>query len=754
MIPFIVRHLSREARGLLEISSWSFTSWLPAWMVPFAVAGIILLCLMCYFRFANEPSRNWRIAMTALRVAAYLSLLLIIARPSLEVIGRGAPAGVVPIVVDGTLSMRIQDSPGRPRIADARHALDACMSGNPAPDLMTFTPYWHGEEFRLLGTGELPEPDGQMTCVASMLDNAMERHAGAYLPGLVLLSDGAHNSPVPVEPAIQRLKNRNIPVYPIGIGVENPRDLAVTYVLGEDVVFQDEKARIFLNIHQNGYTGESIRVRLFMDDEQIHVENYVIAKEGENVFPVEYVPPRKGTFTLRASVDPLPEEVTTENNHYDKSVRVIDESIRVLLVFGTPSWEFRYLSGVFERDRRVEFSSFLATVDPRVIRSHESHFIAAPPDNIAELNANYDLIILSRIDIGLLPSGFVAAIEEFVEVHGGSLALLSDPHDIPHSLSGSRLEPLLPIRFDSPRRMTYRDELFNPVNDNLRLELTDEGSANPLTIFSGDVQENISIWSEFPPIPRGFLNARLKPSSVLIANFRTPAGVAHPAIVHHNYGKGMVLFIGFDSTWRWRREHGNRYFRAFWSKVAQFMGLPHLLGEAAQSAIFTSRESITVGDMVSVRARVSNPDYSPYVAESIQLMVTEDEVTRNLEMRPGPERLGVYETEMLASMPGEITLNLDERFNAPPLTLRAIQQLREFQNAGMDRDFLERLARETGGRFFTPAEAEDLPAAIYAGRPAIQLDLHFSLWDSLLTLVLASLFFSAEWACRRWRNLD
>ena len=65
----------------------------------------------------------------------------------------------------------------------------------------------------------------------------------------------------------------------------------------------------------------------------------------------------------------------------------------------------------------------------------------------------------------------------------------------------------------------------------------------------------------------------------------------------------------------------------------------------------------------------------------------------------------------------------------------------------------KRIAEETGGRFFTPADAAALPEAIsYSGRGVTVVE-ERELWDMPIVLLLLLGAIGAEWALRRTRGL-
>jgi hypothetical protein len=77
----------------------------------------------------------------------------------------------------------------------------------------------------------------------------------------------------------------------------------------------------------------------------------------------------------------------------------------------------------------------------------------------------------------------------------------------------------------------------------------------------------------------------------------------------------------------------------------------------------------------------------------------------------------------------------------------------EYFDAAMRSSLLQRVAEETGGRFFTPATAAALPEAIsYSGRGVTVVE-ERDLWDMPVILMLLLALIAADWAYRRKRGL-
>ena len=87
------------------------------------------------------------------------------------------------------------------------------------------------------------------------------------------------------------------------------------------------------------------------------------------------------------------------------------------------------------------------------------------------------------------------------------------------------------------------------------------------------------------------------------------------------------------------------------------------------------------------------------------------------------------------------------------LNVRASAGDAEYFDAAMRAPLLQRIADETGGRFFMPANAASLPEAVsYSGRGVTVVE-ERELWDMPIVLLLIVGLISAEWGIRRSQGL-
>jgi hypothetical protein len=126
-------------------------------------------------------------------------------------------------------------------------------------------------------------------------------------------------------------------------------------------------------------------------------------------------------------------------------------------------------------------------------------------------------------------------------------------------------------------------------------------------------------------------------------------------------------------------------------------------------------------------------------------------VSRDGEYRGSfvPDEPGVYDIKVDATRAGGDQKSLG---NAE-VHVRASAGDAEYFDAAMRGSLLRRIAEDTGGRFFTPANANLLPEAVtYTGRGVTVVE-ERDLWDMPIILIALLGLLGAEWGFRRVRGL-
>ncbi len=243
-------------------------------------------------------------------------------------------------------------------------------------------------------------------------------------------------------------------------------------------------------------------------------------------------------------------------------------SVHVLYVESWPRWEFRHHRGLLQ-DPLSRQNGFRGRV---VLLGTEDASLPDDPARAAGLPIrgeldHFDLVVLGDIDPAdkRLGPEYLKNLARFVK-DGGGLVVIAGPHHIPHDLKGTALEPILPIELGTPpakdKPDTERKEGYRPVP-------TPFGWQHPafrLGTAATDSPDAVrKVWESLPEMYWWAEGYVARPKAEILATHPTAGGKElHPLMVSHKLGQGRCLFVGFDETWRWRRDDSDRHYRAFW----------------------------------------------------------------------------------------------------------------------------------------------------------------------------------------------
>src|SRR5262249_54642122 len=136
-----------------------------------------------------------------------------------------------------------------------------------------------------------------------------------------------------------------------------------------------------------------------------------------------------GDAVYTVEVAPRDDEINRDNNRARRVVAVRDAKIRVLLAFGYPSYEFRFLKTLLERDRTIQLSTYLQDPDPDYVAQDRTALRSFPLAR-DELN-EYDVLVLGDVDPRLLARSLWQDVRKFVSEKGGGVVFIAGPRYLP-----------------------------------------------------------------------------------------------------------------------------------------------------------------------------------------------------------------------------------------------------------------------------------------------------------------------------------
>ncbi len=763
-----------------------------------------------------------RSILAGLRIAIVALVLVLLIRPVLIAEFHGErPRGVV-LLIDDTESMKQRDrrvsDEDRMRVAIALGLLPANTSltdvnrlsaiapeklSNPTREelvhavlandelklrgaLTTKGPLQEFQFDRKLRSPDDPAREPTQTALADSLREVLVRSGGELPAGIVVLTDGRDNaSKLTLSEAAEACRDKGVPLFIYGVGTSSGGVLQIKDVSLPNTIFVDDKPdvkddpiEIAVRWRCRGFKQGTVLLKMTLGSQVIRRD--IPVKEGEDIRAmVTFVPDKgkEGKRDFTATLEMKGDETTRDQ--WQRSVQVKNNRVKVLYVENVPRREYKFLQPLLDRDRRVLARFFLVEGDPRLAEGKPSGasgsmFLDKFPENFPDPSSRdpdarpYDLLILGDTPPSALGKQGAKAIQKFVK-EGGGLVVLAGRQHVPADYVDSPLAEVLPVEFT---RQTFsiqpevRAQPFRPV-------LTYDGEQSGMIALADSQEDNLRLWKEelwkdgrgffwFYPVNglRPGATALLVHPELKMGN--KPNDKPMSLIASQYYGKGEVLFLGIDETWRWRDSTGDRLTSRFWGQIVTQLGLPHLLGHSRRVQLELERGEAMLGRPGTMKARLLDKDYEPLTRPTVRAMLVHH------DGREGQKRVQSIELKRIKSMPGEyraalpndtagrFELKVDEAegLEAASLSYRVEQPPgHESEIAGMAEESLRGAAQTSGGRFYREEDLHHLAADVEPrGLPFVQRQ-EILLWSPLSMLLFVGLI-TAEWVLRKFSNLS
>ncbi len=616
---------------------------------------------------------------------------------------------------------------------------------------------------------EAPPASQPATDIGRAVRQAVEAQSGSPISAVVVISDGRFNQGEPAEVIGRYARSRKIPIHAVGVGdPAPPRNLSITAVEAPPNVFVKDPFRVVAHVRAQGIENAAVRIELLegragatasvVDTKQAtvssggRVEPVVFNRQLEQAAEVE----------LTVRIEPAAGETLVEDNQKQATVRALDAKMRVLLVAGAPSWEYRYLSRLLTRDATVNVSCWLQSADENSVRDGNTiidHF----PRTQEEL-FQYACIILMDPKPGDFDPDWAALVESLVSTTGGGLLYVAGRQNTPRFAHDAMARPvmeLLPVAIDPNESDLIINELGHFQSTPWPFTLAPDATGSPVLSLSDQPGESAQVWSRLPGVYWHYPVRREKPAATVFLRHSSPrmrnSYGGHVLLATQFFGSGRTGYLGFDSTWRWRR-FGDRYFNRFWIQLIRHMVEGKLLVGQERGMVQVEREKYAVGEPVTIEARLMDPQHLPLKQEQTQATVRVDGKTdRRVVLSAQPNRPGWYRGQLIAAETGKHVIEIE----LPGAEAGSRGSVRgefevgqpdlEFRQPELDRASLQTLASQSaGGRYLDIDEIGQLPSLIPSRTTTLVLTGQpTTLWDRWWMFLLLVGLLAAEWAIRK-----
>ncbi|MBY0523248.1 MAG: hypothetical protein K2R98_07610 [Gemmataceae bacterium] len=654
---------------------------------------------------------------------------------------------------------------------------------------------------------------GSATDLRLPLIRALERSTvdESKLVGIVVFTDGQHNwGPSPVAKAAE-LGDHRLPIYPVALGSRQaPPSIAIASIKSPPAVFKDVDADVHARVQVTGLPAQEITVELTRPGQDPLKET--IKHDGTDrvyLVPFQVRLEKVGTQTLTMTAKQQPGEVRpttkvrTENSSRPVVINVADDKAKVLLIDGEARYEFHYLASALTRDRTMQVKKVVFD-QPRLGKLPEAELekLGNPSRQLPvepEALAGYDCIVLGDVSPAQLPLSDRVRLEKYVADRGGTLVMLAGKRYMPmayakdYNPASEQMDPLLKL-------LPIVNERPFDAHDGFQVTLTDEGKRVPFLQMEATPDKSRERWAALPPHFWAVIG-EAKPGAVALASFtredrgRKPIGLDteplvpnKPAtandpsdkrclIARQNYGFGRVLYVGIDSTWRWRFKVGDTYHHKFWGQVIRWAASDKPLITGNDMVRFGTRDPVyQQGQEVDVIVRLSD-DVTPPRPDSLaaaRIVRADDkngseDAVALVPLTPQQAQPRLLEGRVRDLPPGKYNIELaipelaDKLMGAAgsdgqPMKFKAPFTITPRDNSEMidlatNWPLLEEIASKSGGKVFTPETAHELGELLNSQVVTRTVPVERKLWQEWLTLVLFLGLLTAEWVGRKMAGL-
>lgn len=614
---------------------------------------------------------------------------------------------------------------------------------------------------------------GGSTNVERAVRRAVESLGSSPVAGIIIFSDGGFNAGGAVEDVAAYAAQRRLPIHTVGVGDPSPpRNVRIVSVEAPENAFKQDPFAITAEISTQGLTGETIQVMLYegnldvIGDKKL-IETRNVTAAGDGMLPpvmFERHRDQTGRFLYDVQVAELEAESVTDDNAKQASVNVIESRTRVLVVSGGPSWDYRYVTRLLERDDTFDVSCWLQSADASAVRDGDTIIDHLP--RLAEELFEYDVILLMDPDRAEIDNEWCRLAETLVSEHGAGLMYASARAHTPDFMRDKSLAPLqdmLPVVFDPEadlilNRVGHYQLKASPV------EIPDEMYGHPILRMADDPASSRLVWQSGNNVYWHYPVSKPKPVATVLMQHGDPSmrnsRGPHVLAAVQYVGAGRTAFMAFDGSWRWRRLTPERFDR-YWVQMVRFLAEGKLLGGARRGLVLTESDQYGLGDAVTVDVRLYDRRFKPLTANQVTAEIEFAGQETDLVLSSRKERAGWYRGQFVPDRIGNYRVIVPVPTDAsgePEFATKNISVSRpnlEIVNPQMNRAALVALAEGSeGGSYSDFDQLAGLADLIPDKHEEISIRSRpTSLWDNSFVLAVLIGLLAIEWAARKWCRL-
>jgi uncharacterized membrane protein len=676
-------------------------------------------------------------------------LLFLLWQPALSIATLRPQQNIVAVVIDDSKSMSTPED-GHTR----KDQLLATLNGgllNSLKSKFQVRLYRLGDHLERIENVDKLNAAAPATHIGDGLKDVLADSATLPIGAVVLMSDGADNSGGIDLDTISDIKRQRIPIHTVGFGRERmAHDIEVTDVQMAARSLAKSRLEAQVTFHQWGLKGENARLVVRDAGKILTSRDIVLHPDGAaQTETVLFNAGDAGVKNLQFSIDALPDEDNKNNNALTRVLYVDNAKPRILYMEGEPRWDYKFIRRAVEDDKNIDLYCVVRTTQNKLYTQVPTDAPSGElkdgfPTKVDDL-FNYQGIILGTLEANYFTPAQQDLIQQFVDRRGGGLLFLGGRASLADG--GYEKEPfadLLPVRLPDHKNTFHRD----PAT----AELTPAGRDSLITRIEDNPEANVERWKKLPYLMDFQEAGQPKPGALVLADM-TASGHKMPLLITQKYGRGRTAVFATGGDWRWQmlQPVQDMSHEVFWRQLMRW-----LVSDTPNRVVTSVTRPVLYDDgRVHLRAEIRDTNFLPTSDATIQArIVGPDGSSQSVDLHPDSLEQGVYSADWDAGKAGsyvaEVTASRNQQeLGRDVITFRREDGVAENFHLEQNRDLLEKLSSQTGGKYYHPNEVSRLGEDISYSDAGITVRETRDLWDMPIVFFLVLLLCCTEWILRR-----
>jgi uncharacterized membrane protein len=762
--------------------------------VRWLVAGGVTIAAVVFasYFWAKGRSKKWlRLVLAVVRWTVFAGVVLCLLDPEWIEAVKHQQKSRVAVLLDTSRSMSIKDLP-QERLSAAKTWLQREFAPAAPPDF-TVNYFGFDESLSPLPSVNGATPTGEGTGLADALEALLAQPSDDPLTGVVVCSDGIENQRKDPDAVAKLYRRKGIPIHTLTIGTTNEmKDVVIENVQVRRAVPNQAPTRVTVTLRGPGYRDRTVPVQIFHDRQLVAFQDVRLTGEDQ-IVEMDFSPKQKGFQTYEVRIPAQAGEWLTTNNRRLFGIDVIDPTIRVLYMEGTPQQpnspipEWKYLKSALESDPNIKVTTLyrefgakgqhLNTVDTDPETGERIYPVEHPthgfPSTLAGL-LEYDVIIHSDIRKESFSSEELQNMARLVEEFGGGFVMIGG-----NSAFGKGgyhrtvLDRVIPVAMHQ-----QNDSEARPF----QLHVPSSVWSHPIIALGSTREETQLIWTKKFPLLYGCNQVdRAKPGAIVLgedSSVRGPGG-SRLILAVQNVGKGRSMAFTSDTTRTWGKDFetiwgerinpalplsefncDGRYYRQFWVNAVRWLAAGRIGRTNSPVTLELAQSYCLPNEKVKAGIRIRDKDLREITGADVFLMASSGGKTNPPVQATFDATQRAFTAELALPNSGDFVITAvagkkGVRLGEDRQLLVCEGADREMRDLRANSELMASIARTSGGKVLSLTEGNaGLGNSVFYNAPPVTVEYRRNpLWDRSWWLAAVLGLLSLEWAVRRLNGM-